>query len=99
MIAQSRVPGIASQLERGTAQAPDQASGPSFGDTLAKAVSDVDGLQKDAQQSVQDFAAGKVDNVHDVMIAMEKAELSFKFMMTARNKLVDAYREVMRMQV
>ena len=95
----SRVAGIASQLERGQAELPDKASGASFKDVLAKVVSDVDGLQKQAEGSVQDFAAGKVENVHEVMIAMEKAELSFKFMMEARNKLVDAYRDVMRMQV
>ncbi|MFQ5752664.1 MAG: flagellar hook-basal body complex protein FliE, partial [bacterium] len=41
----------------------------------------------------------KVENVHEVMIAMSKAEVSFKFMMETRNKLIDAYKEIMRMQV
>ena len=71
----------------------------SFQQVLSKLVDEVDGLQKDAEQSVQHFLTGKVTNVHEVMVAMEKADVSFKFMMEARNKLVDAYREVMRMQV
>ncbi|MEK6730065.1 MAG: flagellar hook-basal body complex protein FliE, partial [Planctomycetota bacterium] len=45
------------------------------------------------------FATGKVENVHEVMIAMSKAEISFKFMMEARNKLIETYKEVMRMQM
>jgi len=93
--------GPASQVQpQARAKAAGAAAGqPSFSDVLSKVVGEVDGLQKEADLSVRDFAGGKVDNVHEVVIAMEKAELSFKFMMEARNKLVDAYREVMRMQV
>jgi flagellar hook-basal body complex protein FliE len=52
-----------------------------------------------AGESVENFATGKVENVHEVMIAMSKAEVSFKFMMETRNKLIDAYKEIIRMQV
>ena len=95
----SRLIGEASQLKLSQPRAQAAKSGQSFHDMLSGLVSDVDGLQKKAEASVNDFAAGKVDNVHQVMMAMEKADLSFKFMMEARNKLVDAYRDVMRMQV
>ena len=43
--------------------------------------------------------SGEVEDVHTAMIAMQKADLSFQLLMQVRNKLVEAYREVMRMQV
>jgi flagellar hook-basal body complex protein FliE len=45
----------------------------------------------------EDFAIGKNNNIHEVMIAAEKAGLSLKFLMQIRNKLLDAYQEIMRM--
>ena len=68
-------------------------------DTFNNYVSEVNDLQVKAGESIENFATGKVENVHEVMIAMSKAEVSFKFMMETRNKLVDAYKEIMRMQV
>ena len=44
-----------------------------------------------------EFAVGKRQDLHEIMIASEKANLSFKFLLEIRNKLLDAYREVMRM--
>ena len=73
--------------------------GSEFGDLLAKFTRDVDGLQHDADKVVADLAAGKTDNLHQVMIALGKAEISFKFMTEVRNKLLDAYKEVMRTPV
>ncbi len=77
----------------------DQKSGAGFKDTFNNYVSEVNDLQVKAGESIENFATGKVENVHEVMIAMSKAEVSFKFMMETRNKLVDAYKEIMRMQV
>jgi flagellar hook-basal body complex protein FliE len=76
-----------------------QKSGAGFKDTINNYVSEVNDLQVKAGESIENFATGKVENVHEVMIAMSKAEVSFKFMMETRNKLVDAYKEIMRMQV
>ena len=59
----------------------------------------MNGLQLKAGESIDSFASGEVENVHEVMIAMTKAEVSFKFMMETRNKLIDAYKEIMKMQV
>ena len=70
-----------------------------FKETVSNYVNEVNSLQLKAGESIENFATGKVENVHEVMIAMSKAEVSFKFMMETRNKLVDAYKEIMKMQV
>ncbi|GAX60050.1 flagellar hook-basal body complex protein FliE 1 [Candidatus Scalindua japonica] len=77
----------------------EQKNGAGFKETISNYVTEVNDLQVKAGESIENFATGKVENVHEVMIAMSKAEVSFKFMMETRNKLVDAYKEVMRMQV
>ncbi len=74
-------------------------NGPSFKDTIGKFVNDVNHMQNKADDSIENLALGKVQNVHEVMISMQKAETSFRFLMETRNKLVDAYKEVMRLQV
>ncbi|KAB2835871.1 MAG: flagellar hook-basal body complex protein FliE [Candidatus Brocadia sp.] len=71
----------------------------SFKTTLSSFLDEVNDLQTKANESIENLATGKVENVHEVMIAMAKAEVSFKFMMETRNKLVETYKEVMRMQV
>jgi len=73
--------------------------GGGFENVLSNFVGDIDKTQQAAEAAVQDFATGKVDNVHDMMIAMGKAEVSFKFMMEVRNRLLSAYQEIMRMPV
>jgi len=54
---------------------------------------------KVANEAGVDLAMGKSNNVSETLLAMQKADLSFQLMLGVRNKLVDAYREVMRMQV
>ena len=71
----------------------------SFKDTLGKVVNDVNDMQVKADKAIEDFATGKIENMHEVMISMKKAEMSFQFLMETRNKLVEAYKEVSRMQV
>ena len=78
---------------------PGTATGPAFGDTLAEAVGRVDHAQKTADAHVEAFVAGETENAHEVMIAMNQAELHFKLMTEVRNKLLDGYQEIMRMQV
>ncbi len=77
----------------------DKKNGAGFKETISNYVNEVNDLQVKAGESIENFATGKVENVHEVMIAMSKAEVSFKFMMETRNKLVDAYKEIMKMQV
>lgn len=77
----------------------EKQGGAGFKETFSNFVNEVNDLQIKAGESVENFATGKVENVHEVMIAMSKAEVSFKFMMETRNKLIDAYKEIIRMQV
>jgi flagellar hook-basal body complex protein FliE len=74
-------------------------SGDSFADSLKKAVNSVDALQKDADVKMQELATGKSQNIHETMIAAEKADIALKLMVQVRNKIIDAYQEIMRMQV
>lgn len=71
----------------------------SFGEFLKESLETVNRLQKEADQAVRDLALGRGQNLHQAMIAMEKAEVSFRLMMQVRNKIVAAYEEIMRTQL
>ena len=73
--------------------------GPSFADTLAQSLDKVNKLQKEADVAIQDFATGDTRNIHETMIAVSKADVAFRLTMQVRNKMVEAYQEVMRLQV
>ena len=69
------------------------------GKFFSELVSKVNDLQVQSDQSIQALSSGESKNLHEVMISMEKASLSFQFMSQVRNKAIEAYQEVMRMQV
>ncbi len=71
----------------------------SFANTLKDAIKSVDSLQKDADIKIQKLATGQSTDIHGTMIASEKAEIALKFMIQVRNKIIDAYHEIMKMQV
>jgi len=73
--------------------------GKSFADTLKDAVQSVNALQKESDVQMEKLATGKAKSIPDVMIAAEKADLAVKLMLQVRNKIIDAYQEVMKMQV
>lgn len=70
-----------------------------FGETLKEATSAVNNLQAEAGQAVEKLVKGEAIDLHEVMIAAEKAKTSFELLMEVRNKAIDAYREIMRMHV
>ncbi len=78
-----------------TTSAPTAGAGKFFSELVNK----VNALQTQSDASIQTFASGENKNLHEVMIAMEKASISFQFMSSVRNKALEAYQEVMRMQV
>lgn len=88
--------GAARQAENA---APAAEGGKSFGQALADALGDVNRLQLGAAQASADLAAGKVQDVSEVVIATEKATIALQLTMQVRNKVVEAYQEMMRMQV
>jgi len=75
------------------------AGGPAFVDVLKQSIDEVNRLQLEAEQAQEDLVTGENRDVHSTVIAMQKADVSFRLMMEVRNKIVDAYKEVMRMQV
>ena len=76
----------------------DSAQGRTFVDTLKSLTSQVDQEINEASRKTEEFAVGKDFDLHEIMIANEKADLSFRLLLQIRNKLLDAYQEVMRMQ-
>lgn len=70
-----------------------------FGAVLKDSIAQVNSLQGKADEAITDLATGKQGSLHDTMLSIEKAELSFRLMMQVRNKIVEAYQEVLRMQV
>lgn len=71
----------------------------SFGQILSNALSDVNKVQLDAKRASTDLAAGKIQDVSEAVIATEKASIALQLTMQVRNKVIDAYQEIMRMQV
>lgn len=71
----------------------------SFAEMLTKSLADVNNLQVEANTAMQKLASGENKNIHETMLAVEKAEIAFKSMNQIRMKVIDAYKEVMRMQI
>ena len=73
--------------------------GPNFSDILKQALQEVDAAQHSAEQEVRNLMTGGSTDMHTAILAVQKADVSFQMMMAVRGKLIDAYREVMRMQM
>jgi len=74
--------------------------GPDFAQVLQNSIAEVSRTQQQAEVMAANFAAGNgTENLHDVMIALQKANISFQEMVQVRNKLVSAYHDVMNIQV
>jgi flagellar hook-basal body complex protein FliE len=70
-----------------------------FGELLKEGMAKLQGLQTEAEQQSRRLIAGEPVELHRVVLAGEQAALAFEFTMAIRNKAVEAYQEVMRMQV
>jgi len=68
-----------------------------FSDFIKQAISRVNHAEIAADQSIEKLLEGKA-GIHETMIALEKADISLRFLLQIRNKAIDAYREIMRMQ-
>ncbi len=74
-------------------------SGPSFADTLTRVVNDTQQMQDDASNIIGAFVRGEPVELHQVMAASEEAGIALEFLVEMRNKLTDAYRTVMNIQI
>jgi len=77
----------------------EQAAGSSFREFLNQALQNVSQLEKESDTITNDFISGKTDSIHSVLIASEKASIAMDLVLEVRNKVLDAYSEIMRMQV
>jgi flagellar hook-basal body complex protein FliE len=73
--------------------------GVAFGDLLKQALQEVNQVSAQADDEARNLMTGEGADMHTAMLAVQKADLSFQMMMAVRSKLIDAYREVMRMQM
>jgi flagellar hook-basal body complex protein FliE len=93
----SRVNSITGELLK--QDRPSSASEKSFAEVLKNSISEVNRLQLETDGAIQDLVSGKEQNVHEVMVAMEKASLSLELLVQVRNKVIAAYDEIKRMQI
>ncbi|NVL89805.1 MAG: flagellar hook-basal body complex protein FliE [Desulfobacterales bacterium] len=68
-----------------------------FGDVIKQAIKQVNDMEIQADQSIEQLLKGEA-GVHETMMAVQKADISLRLLLQVRNKVMDAYREIMRMQ-
>ena len=73
--------------------------GKSFSEILKDSVDKVNLYQSQADTAIKELVAGRTKNIHETMLTIERADTSLKMMMQVRNKILDAYKEIMRMQI
>ncbi len=90
---------LSDPLQQQRLHAAGSEAGQSFVDTLRSFIEEVNSLQAEAADYTERLLKGEPVELHDVMIAAEKARTSFQLLLELRNKALDLYREVLRMQV
>jgi flagellar hook-basal body complex protein FliE len=75
------------------------ASGGAFQDVLSSTIQKMESIGQNASTSVERFLSGEGEELHTTIMATQQAELSFDLFLQARNKVVSAYQEIMRMQM
>jgi len=85
-----------SRIYQGLETTPDRKS---FAETLQNAVAEVNELQARRDDMVAGMVAGEPVEVHDVMAAAKEAQLAFELLLEVRNRLLESYQEIMKMQV
>jgi len=70
-----------------------------FSEVLKNAINNLNSVQKDASQKMIDFAKGDIQSIHEVTIAVSKADIALSLAIEIRNRILEAYREITRMQI
>lgn len=76
-----------------------QQDAPGFGESLKSLINEVSGAEASADKLAANVAAGDVNDLHNAMIAMRRASMAMELTVQIRNRVLDAYQEIMRMQV
>jgi len=90
---------LQNNIQKGIDKTDSNTQGLSFGEFLNSAIQQVNNIQQESEKLNEALALGLTDNIHQVTIASEKASIALQFTMQVRNKIMDAYQEIMRMPV
>ena len=85
------------KLHQDTQKVTGDKNAPAFDEVLSQLIQDVDSAQKEADTSIKQLAAGESTSIQDVVMKMEEADVAFQLMKEVRNKLLEAYKEVLTM--
>lgn len=91
-VAVPTVPGVGAPIV-------DRVTAPGFAQMFERFIKGVDHKKKVAKNEVQDLILGKSDNIHEAMVKVQEAGVAFNLMIQVRNKLVESYKELLRMRV
>ena len=91
--------GVGGGAATGTGAAGGQVGGKSFGNALTKAIDNLNGTMNDASTASQQLATGQASDVSSVVMAVERAQLELQLASQVRNKAVESYQEIFRMNV
>ncbi|MCA9263716.1 MAG: flagellar hook-basal body complex protein FliE [Planctomycetales bacterium] len=97
----SRIDGIANTLLRQANSSPHSSGDKSnsFSEIITQQLRKIDFQQQEADAAIGNLVMGKSDNVQDVVLSVAQADLAFRLALEIRNRLVESYQEIMRMQV
>jgi flagellar hook-basal body complex protein FliE len=90
---------LPNKLESNKNKTEENKSGVDFAKLLKDSIKEVNDAQLAADEAVQKVLSGETKDIHETMITLQKADVSLKLMMEVRNKLIEAYQEIMRTQV
>jgi flagellar hook-basal body complex protein FliE len=93
-----KIDGLVTEHFLESIQKPQKSQSP-FADVLKDSISKVGEIEKEADQEAEKLARMETQDIHSTMIAIEKADITFQLMMQVRNKILNAYEEIMRVQV
>ena len=95
----SHLQSILPKAEEMKPQTADDSSASPFRDYIKQSLNEVNNRMLDADQAIDDLVTGKNQDIHQTMISMQKAEVSFELVMQIRNKIISAYDEIRKMSI
>jgi flagellar hook-basal body complex protein FliE len=95
----SRLRELRENLQPGKTGGSEESQGATFGDFLKNLAQEANTSQIVADRKVEEVAAGRSKDLHGAVLSLEKADINFRLLTQVRNKVIEAYREIMRMQV
>ncbi|HAR95244.1 MAG TPA: flagellar hook-basal body complex protein FliE [Deltaproteobacteria bacterium] len=93
-----KIDGLVTEHFLESIQKPQKSQSP-FADVLKDSINKVGEIEREADKEAEKLARMETQDIHSTMIAIEKADITFQLMMQVRNKILNAYEEIMRMQV